>query len=321
MSKIETFSFGDPEEVLDGRGHLLDLPQSSWNGSYYEPPVSHDGLAKTLGANAHHASAIQFKVNQVAKHYIAHDLLAVAEFRKLVQDYLIFGNAYLEKQTSRGGAVIKLRTSPAKYTRRTRDSFLFMMPNAQEHHFAKQTVCHIIDPDVSQEIYGLPSYLAALQSVWLNEAATLFRRKYYKNGSHAGFVMYLTDPTHKPEEIEAMRQALKDSKGPGNFRNMFVYSPNGKKDGLQIIPISEVMAKDEFLNIKNISRDDVLAAHRMPPQLMGIIPSNAGGFGSVKEASEIFTQNEIMPLFPTLTAINDWLGQEVITFQQPNAES
>lgn len=29
--------------------------------------------------------------------------------------------------------------------------------------------------------------VSALQSAWLNEAATLFRRKYYKNGSHAGF--------------------------------------------------------------------------------------------------------------------------------------
>lgn len=62
--------------------------------------------------------------------------------------------------------------------------------------------------------------------------------------------------------------------------------PNGKKDGLQLIPISEVAAKDEFIGIKNVTRDDVLAAHRVPPQLLGIIPQNSGGFGDIGKAKE-----------------------------------
>jgi len=34
----------------------------------------------------------------------------------------------------------------------------------------------------------------AIPPALLNEAATLFRCKYYLNGSHAGFIMYMTDP-------------------------------------------------------------------------------------------------------------------------------
>lgn len=45
---------------------------------------------------------------------------------------------------------------------------------------------------------------------------------------------------------------MKDSKGPGNFRNLLIHVPNGKKDSVQVIPA----AKDEFLNINNVSRDD-----------------------------------------------------------------
>lgn len=37
------------------------------------------------------------------------------------------------------------------------------------------------------------------------------------------------------------------------------------RDGIKIIPLSEVPTKDEFLNIKNVSRDDIMAAHRVPP--------------------------------------------------------
>jgi len=94
-----------------------------------------------------------------------------------------------------------------------------------------------------------------------------------------------------------------------------MYSPNGKKDGIQIIPLSEVAAKDEFLNIKNVSRDDMLAVHRVPPQLMGIIPSNTGGFGDVEKASKVFVRNELIPLQKRLMELNEWLGDEVVDFQ------
>ena len=125
----------------------------------------------------------------------------------------------------------------------------------------------------------MPEWIIALQSALLNESATLFRRKYYENGSHAGFILYMTDAAQAETDIDALRKALKDSKGRGNLRNLFVYSPTGKKDGIQVDPASEVAAKDEFNSIKNQAGDDVLASLQIPPQLMGIVPQNAGGGG------------------------------------------
>ena len=163
------------------------------------------------------------------------------------------------------------------------------------------------EPDINQEIYGLPGYLSAIPSALLNESATLFRRKYYINGSHAGFIMYMTDAAQNQEDVNNLRNAMKSAKGPGNFRNLFMYSPNGKKDGLQIIPLSEVAAKDEFLNIKNVSRDDMMAAHRVPPQMMGIMPSTVGGFGDVEKASRVFVRNELIPLQERMKELNNRL--------------
>lgn len=65
---------------------------------------------------------------------------------------------------------------------------------------------------------------------------------------------------------------MKSAKGPGNFHNLFMYSPNGKKDGIEINPLSEVATKDEFLNIDNVSGDDMMAAHRVPPADAGNYP-------------------------------------------------
>ena len=127
--------------------------------------------------------------------------------------------------------------------------------------------------------------------------------------------MYMTDAAQNQEGVNNIRQMMKSAKGPGNFRNLFMYSPNGKKDGLQIIPLSEVAAKDEFLNIKNVSRDDMMAAHRVPPQMMGIMPSNVGGFGDVEKASRVFVRNELIPVQKRLQELNNWVGEEVINFE------
>lgn len=91
--------------------------------------------------------------------------------------------------------------------------------------------------------------------------------------------------------------------------------PEREKDGIQIIPLSEVAAKDEFLNIKNVSRDDMMAAHRVPPQMMGIMPSNVGGFGDVEKASRVFVRNELIPLQKRFEEINTWLSYEIIKFK------
>lgn len=93
-----------------------------------------------------------------------------------------------------------------------------------------------------------------------------------------------------------------------------MYAPGGKKDGLQLMPIGEVAAKDEFFNIKNVTRDDVLVAHRVPPQLLGLVPTGTTGFGSVVPAAQVFAVNELLPLEARLKELNDWIGEEIVTF-------
>jgi len=234
-----------------------------------------------------------------------------------VLEYLVFANSYLELRTNRLGTPMALKSSLAKYTRVgvEPDQYWFVTNVREPHAFPKGAVYHLYEPDLNQEIYGLPEYLSALNSTWLNESATLFRRRYYKNGSHAGFILYMTDPVDKQEDVDNLRSALKNAKGPGNFRNLFMYAPKGKKDGIQLLPIGEVAAKDEFWNIKKVTVEDQLAAHRVPPQLMGIIPSNAGGFGDVEKAAGVFNGLEIEPLKARLREVNDWLGIEVVRFR------
>lgn len=317
MSKdFEAFAFGDPEAVLDRR-EIIDYLECPLVGKWYETPISMDGLARSSRASVHHASAMIVKRNILASCYEPNSVLSLSDFVAFAHEFLIFGNAYLERRDSRLGEALALKPSKAKYTRRgvDMDRYFFIPKWNEEHEFKKGSVFHLMEPDINQDIYGLPEYIPALHSAWLNESATLFRRKYYKNGSHAGFILYMTDAMQQQGDVDNLRDALKSAKGPGNFRNLFMYAPGGKKDGIQLIPVSEVAAKDEFLNIKNVTRDDQLAAHRVPPQLMGIIPHNTGGFGDAEKAAAVFMANEITPLQERIKEVNTWLGREVIKFR------
>ncbi|MFY3170796.1 phage portal protein, partial [Achromobacter xylosoxidans] len=241
--KVEAFTFGDPVPVLDRR-EILDYLECWRNGRWYEPPINFGGLSKTFRASPHHSSAIYFKANILASTLLPHRAFGRDTCLKMAIDFLTFGNTYAERLDSMTGKLIMMKHALAKYTRRGVEPgrFFFLPSSGQEHEFRAGTVCQLMQPDINQEIYGLPEYLAALNAAWLNESATLFRRKYYHNGSHAGFIMYVTDTLPDGGYVDDIREAMKNSKGPGNFRNLFVYAPGGKKDGMQIIPVSEVAA-------------------------------------------------------------------------------
>lgn len=314
---IHSFSFGEAIPVLDTADILNYLESVVIYQKYYAPPIDLSGLAKALRSSSHHQSAISVKKNIFLSTCRTEKILSRNELERFILDYLVFGNAYLEIIRNSLGQIIKLSCPLAKYMRKgVEEGVYYQIANGIEHEFKKDSIIHLMQADINQEIYGTPDYLSALQSAFLNESATLFRRKYYLNGAHAGSIIYMTDTMRTEEEINIIQEQLIQAKGKGNFKNLFIYAPDGKDNGIKVIPLSDVVAKDEFLNIKNTSRDDILAAHRVPPQLMGIIPTNTGGFGDVEKAGRVFFINEIIPLQQRFAEINTLVGQNVITFEQ-----
>ncbi|MCO8162004.1 phage portal protein [Pseudomonas sp. 21LCFQ010] len=314
--KMEAFTFGEPTPVLNS-SDITEYLESWFNGRWYETPVNMHNLACSTKASVHLFSGLMFKRNMLSKTFIPNKLLSRQGFEQFALDWLWSGNAYLERRRNRLGGLLNMQPTLAKYMRRGREpgQFFQVTHHHQDHEFAEDTIVHVREVDIHQEIYGLPEWMSAINSALLNESATLFRRRYYENGSHAGFILYMSDTAQDQKDVDKVREALKKSKGPGNFRNLFMYSPGGKKDGIQLIPISEVAAKDEFSNIKSITRDDMLAGLRLPPQLMGVVPQNAGGFGSSRDAAVVFAANELEPIQERMLHINELAGEEVIQFK------
>lgn len=321
---LMTVEFGEPESVLNRRDTFLHLLEARFVRKWYEPPVPMEGLTRASIANAHHKSAMTLKRNLLARTFRPTRLLNRRAFMAMAQDFITLGNGYLEDVPNRLGSTVRFEHSLGKYMRRGQDEDEFYQvfgtwAGREDHTFNRGQIAHVKMPCLDQEIYGVPEYLGALQSALLNENATLFRRRYYKNGSHAGYILHL-DGDFTEDSVNGVEEALKGAKGPGNFRNMLLVSNGGgggrgEKEKVKLIPIAEVAAKDEFLGIKNVTRDDVLAAHRVPHQLIGVVPATAGGYGDTSKAVEAFMELEIIPLQYQLMELNDIAGASVVDFE------
>ncbi len=317
------FSFGDPEEVLAGSVYD-NLGVFLWdNGRYFETPVPLKGLARLLRANAYHGPAIEFKTNQVMSGF--KKSLAVSRLAMMAAstDYNTFLNAYFQKIRNSFGEVVKLVHLPAINMRRMKepDTYCMLQIQGELVEFKKGEILHLKNYDVSQGIYGLPGYLGAIQSMLLNEDATLFRRKYYKNGAHMGYVFYSSGNLEK-EHQDALKEKIKGTKGVGNFRSMYVHIPDGTADSIKILPVGDFSTKDELEKIKNLSRDDIIAAHRLPPALACLIPQNQSGFGDIEKADAVYQRNEIRPIQDHLAElVNDvLLSKDWISFDQESGK-
>lgn len=314
------FSFGDPESVLaTSPGDYLGV--FAGPGDYYEPPVSRKGLAKILRANGYHGTIPPFRRNLLLKHYKSNSVLSDADLGRACIDFDVFGDCYFQKIFNAFGEVIRYKHLRAINMRRSRkpDVFVQLQPgNAKPIEFNPGEVVNLQEYDVMQGLYGVPQYFGGIQAVLLGESATLFRRKYYINGAHMGYILYTSDPTLDEEDEEAIKTAVKNSKGVGNFRSLYLNIPNGKKDSVQIIPVGDISTKDEYERIKNITRSEILAMWRIQPALAGVMPENTGGHGDIEKIARVYFEYETVPMQDNFLQLNQFLkGSNKLAFGKP----
>lgn len=302
-----TFAWGEPEPI--STASMADILGVFFDDhhDYYQPPISPKGLAKLSKENATHRRCINFKVNQMVRGY-KQGPVSKRDFKRLALDYQVFSNFYLENITNRAGQILRCQHLPALNMRKgKKDTFKMLRPSNDPIEWQRGEVLHGFEYDTSQSIYGLPAWIGAFHDVMLNSEATLFRRRYYLNGSHLGYILYTNIPDLDKEVEQKIREAVKQGKGVGNFKSMFINSPGGGEKGVQIIPVGDIAQKDEFERIKKISANDIVVAHGIYPQLAAMNPENPGGFGDITKQGEWYIQSELPGLVAPFEELNDFL--------------
>jgi PBSX family phage portal protein len=306
-----TYSFGDPEPVQSDR--IIDFLGvfPDYNGEYYLPPVSPAGLGSLRYACGQHGSCLVFRRNMAAGAYRG-GALSVSDLRRSITDYLTFGNAFFEIRRNGFGAITGLDYVPSINMRvRTGSGFRQLLQGGKYQDFSGDDILHLQEHDTNQQVYGIPDWLGGMQSVLLNQDATVFRRRYYKNGCHLGYIFYTNDTKLSDTEADNIREKLESGRGAGNFKTMFVSIPGGSEKAIQIHKIGEIGQNDSFSDIKNLSAADVREAHRVPPVLMGIIPQGTSSLGDPIKVEQVYRVTEVAAIAQTYEALNDFLPKKL----------
>ncbi|MFT7680641.1 MAG: PBSX family phage portal protein [Moritella dasanensis] len=289
------FSFGGPEAMNNGFNNY-EYSELFYNdeGDYWEPPLDRMGLNKLTRANAYHGSILIARRNMIAGRFVKGGM-QTQQVQSLVNDYLEFGDVAIVKIRNHFNQVVDLHPLPSAYIRKNKKgNFVLLERDDKKRRYKKEDIIFIKQYDAIQQIYGGPDYLGCVQSALLSTDATSFRRRYYKNGLHMGFIFYATDPNLSKDDEDDLKEKMSSSRGVGNFRSMFVNIPNGKEKGIQLIPVGDIATKDEFDKIKSVSAQEVLTGHRYPVELAAIIP-NGGTRGDPIKFNFVYNKNEVIP--------------------------
>lgn len=302
--KMSIITFSKPEPILTTGTDYSGLTHDD-DDAHYTPPINRLALAQLPNLNGQHGGILYARRNMVLSGYITggltHEQMSAAIF-----DFLTFGDVAIIKVRNRWREVVGLLPAPSLYLRRTITGEFVVLQETDPLVYPAEDVIFLSQYDPQQQVYGLPDYIGGIHSALLNSEATIFRRRYYHNGAHMGGILYTNDPNMTDEVEEEIAKQLESSKGIGNFRTVLVNIPNGGADGIKFIEMGDISAKDEFANIKNISAQDILNAHRFPAGLAGIIPTAAGGLGDPIKTRVAYHHDEVAPVQRRfMRAVND----------------
>lgn len=292
--KMSVLRFGKPEPVLTTGTDYHDIWYDS-AADHYTLPIDRLALAQLINLNGQHGGIIHARKNMITSGYqhggLSHDDLEAGIF-----DFLTFGDVAILKVRNGWGDVASLVPLPGLYMRVRKTGEFVVLQDGEPLVYSPDDIIFIKMYDPQQHIYGLPDYIGGIHSALLNSEAVIFRRRYYHNGAHTGGILYTRDPSMTDEMEEEIERNLADSKGIGNFSTILVNIPNGDPEGVKFIQMGDISAKDEFANIKNISAQDVLNAHRFPAGLAGIVPQNTAGLGDPEKARNTYRKDEVLPV-------------------------
>lgn len=281
--------------------------QNSYDGSVYNLPFDLSMIIETLCLCPYHSKAIQLKaylsvslgyeiwvngeLNEDAKKEF--QSLFPAGFESTIQnlalDYETFGNAYLEvvkkgaRDGFKGSAIYHV---PAVSMRISKNGFRQDIGTDSYIDFARyedavdRGIYHIKAYHPSANIYGLPDWISCLNAILLDVNATEWNYRFFQNNCVPQWAIIIKGGQLTESVENEIRDFFKQGyKGTRNAHKTLLIASDGIEVSFQQLQSD---GKDmSFEKLKELCRNEIVAAHGVPPRLLGIV--TAGQLGGSSE--------------------------------------
>ncbi|MEL6436658.1 MAG: phage portal protein [Pseudomonadota bacterium] len=240
-----------------------------------------------------------------------------AEFlERLIGFMLLAGNGYVERVTGPDGRhrlyILRSDTVEVRCGEDGWPTELAVRQGSRKRFIALgdcidgRSALHLKLFDPLDDTYGLPPLRAALASLDVHNAATVWNKALLDNAARpSGALVYAPSDNANltPEQFETLRRELDDSfSGARNAGRPLLL-----EGGLDWKAMSMTPSDLDFVETKNGAAREISLAFGVPPMLLGIPGDNT--YSNYQEAQRAFYRLTVLPLLRRLAdAFSNWLA-------------
>jgi len=155
---------------------------------------------------------------------------------------------------------------------------------------ADREILHLKLYGPGASVYGEPDWISALNSIFLDVHATQWNSGFFQNNCVPAYAITLKDGNLTPEAEGQIRDFFTASfKGVENARKTLIMAANGSE--VKFEKLQADVQDMGFERLKEICRNEVVAAHGVPPRLLGIMSAGQlGGGGELQWQLKLFKE-------------------------------
>lgn len=257
-----------------------------------EPFFSFDRLLSFFYANTYHKRAVQLKASLLSNiedsSKLEGGVMTPKDFLyAFILNLEIFGNAFVEI------AGKNLYILPSIEARVNENREIFQVKNSRSIPINAK---HLYYYSPNSRFYREPDYLAAMLSILTNQKADSFNNAFFEKSTHADTAIIFENSEPDEMQLNAFKEFFGSNfKGTGNAHKTLVLTANGENAKVRIEDLSKV-SDISFEKLKNLNRDEIIAAHGVPPRMVGVMTAGQlGGSGEVTGQLHSFNELTIIP--------------------------
>ncbi len=287
-----------------------------------DPHINFDLLLKFYYFNVYHQRSIRLKAallsqytNSDLEKFIPDNEIANYFLYALTMDMEIYGNAFLEQAGTKSD--FYLYHVLGFQGRVNKNKEIYQIPENNEDP-VKLDGFHFKYHSPSSKYYGEPDYLTTLEQINTTKQADQYNSSFFKNGARPGFGIVFENSSPNQEQVNSFKQFFGSNfKGYSNAHKSLVLHTGKTSDGANPakVRLEKLSGVEDmsFEKLKNVTRDEIIAAHGVPPRLVGVM--SVGGLGGGRELiDQLHAFNEVT-IKPKTKVIKDSFAHIGITHE------
>lgn len=233
---------------------------------------------------------------------------------KVYLDYEATGNCYIEIGRTKTGRIGYIGHVPSKTVRVRAKRDGFIQISGKEAVFFRNygdtdtknpigsdtnpnELIHIKMYSPTNTFYGVPNVIAAKNAVAGMEFAARYNLDYFENKAVPRYIMTIKGGTLSERSERKILEFLQGIKGmAGNHRSIYIPLPDDTettKSEFKLHPVEASVQDSSFNNYRKASRDEILAANRVPITKISVAEGVA--LALARDADKTFSEQVVKP--------------------------